>query len=115
MGTAAQITVIDPLTTDKETIWKEHARRQRESGLSRAAYCRKHQLSYDQFGYWLQKWRQQTISSQPVELLPVYINESLEMNSKSQSKTICTLAFKNGHALNIYDKSVLTMLLSLWG
>ncbi len=75
MSASAQITAIELPTTDKERIWKEHAQRQKESGLSRAAYCREHQLSYDQFGYWLQKWRQQTTSSQPVKLLPIHVNK----------------------------------------
>jgi hypothetical protein len=112
---SAQITAIDLPTTDKESIWKEHAQRQKESGLSRVAYCRKHQLSYDQFGYWFKKWRQQSMCSQPIKLLPIYVNKSSKMNDELQSEAICTLAFKNGHALKIHDKSVLTILLSLWG
>lgn len=115
MSASAQITAIDIPPTDKERIWKEHAQRQKDSGLSRVAYCRKHQLSYDQFGYWLQKWRQQTMSSQSVKLLPIHVSKSFKMHDALQSETICTLAFKNGHVLKIHDKSVLTMLFSLWG
>lgn len=115
MSISAQIAAIDLPTANKEKIWKEHAQRQKESGLSRVAYCRKYQLSYDQFGYWLQKWRQQAMCSQPVKLLPIHVNKTFKVKDELQPETICTLAFKNGHALKIHDKSVLTMLLSLWG
>jgi hypothetical protein len=32
--------------------WERHVRAQRESGLSHAAYCRKHSLKKDQYYYW---------------------------------------------------------------
>ena len=97
--------------TEKEQFWKEHAKCQRESGLSKVAYCRKHQLSYDQFGYWIKKWRQQTATS---ALLPVHLNTVPKVIDCRQINTICTLTFKNGHELKIHDKTVLPMLLSFW-
>ena len=72
MSTAAQITTSALSTEDKEQQWKEHAKNQKESELSRVAYCRKHQLNYEQFGYWLRKWRQHPTSHQPAVLLPPY-------------------------------------------
>jgi len=101
----------DVITTDKEQFWKEHAKHQLESGLSIVAYCRKHQLNYDQFGYWRQKWRQQSAA---VGLLPVHLNKTPQVIPQAQSDTVCTLAFKNGHELKIHDKTVLPLLLSLW-
>jgi hypothetical protein len=113
MNITAQIATTDGTTIEKEQLWKEHAKHQRESGLSRVAYCRKHQLNYDQFGYWEQKWRQQqTVSS---KLLPVSLNRlSKTSDALEQPESLCTLVFKNGHALKIHDKSVLSMLLSVW-
>lgn len=111
MNIDAQIATTDGTTIEKEQLWKEHAKRQRESGLSRVAYCRKHQLSYDQFGYWEQKWRQQTVASR---LLPVNLNQPSTIRTIPQTQTLCTLMFKNGHELKIHDKSVLSMLLSVW-
>ena len=32
--------------------WQEQIKLKRESGLSRAAYCKKHDLSYHTFAYW---------------------------------------------------------------
>lgn len=111
MKIATQTTSIDETTLDKEKFWKEHVKRQRESGQSRMAYCRKHQLNYNQFGSWVQKWRQQTTSS---ELLPIHINMMPKITNCLQPDILCTLTFKNGHELKIHDKGVLPMLLSLW-
>lgn len=103
---------IDDATLDQEQFWKEHAKNQRESGKSRVAYCRKHQLNYNQFGYWEQKWRHQaTVSS---GLLPVHVNRMSKITNAPQPSTLCTVSFKNGHELKIHDKAVLPMLLSLW-
>lgn len=111
MNLGTQTTTIDDTTLDKEQFWKEHAKRQRESGQSRMSYCRKHQLNYDQFGYWKQKWRQQTASS---KLLPIHLNRMPNITDCLPPDIICTLIFKNGHELKIYDKGVLPLLLSLW-
>ncbi len=35
--------------------WKAHAEAQRQSGLSRAEYCRRHNLSYHALTYWVKK------------------------------------------------------------
>jgi transposase-like protein len=112
MNTPTAIASSKVTTTEKEQFWKEHAKRQRESGLSIVAYCRKHQLNYDQFGYWRQKWRQQTAASR---LLPVHLNQTPKIADSSRSDTLCTLVFKNGHELKVHDKSVFPMLLSVWG
>jgi hypothetical protein len=108
MNTVQKIIPTHEADPAKEQLWKEHARRQKESGLSRIAYCRKHQLSYTKFGYWERKWRQETTGS---KLVPIHLNEP----TKIVSETICTLSLKNGHELKIHDKTILPMLLSLWG
>ena len=111
MSMPTEIASSDAITTDKEQFWKEHAKHQLESGLSIIAYCRKHQLNYDQFGYWRQKWRQQSAN---VGLLPVHLNKTPKIMTCSQPDTVCTLTFKNGHELKIHDKTLLPLLLSLW-
>lgn len=112
MNIVIQNTAIEQSTTEKERFWKEQAKLQRESGLSRKDWCRNHQLSYDQFGYWERKWRQQ---SAPTRLLPVNLNKLAETSDHSQPEASCTLVFKNGNELKIHDKTVLLTLLSLWG
>jgi hypothetical protein len=111
MNIPTAIVSSDAITTEKERFWKEHAKRQQESGLSIMAYCRKHQLNYDQFGYWRHKWRQQPAT---LELLPVRLSKARKVKACPELETICTLAFKNGHELKIHDKTLLPLLLSLW-
>jgi len=111
MKVAPQVTLTDNGLSEKELFWKKHATHQRESGLSRVAYCRKHQLNYDQFNYWEQKWRQPLVAR---ELLPVNLTVTKPTESPP-IETIGTLTFKNGHELKIHDKSVLPILLSIWG
>lgn len=98
--------------SDKERFWQEHAKHLQESGLSRMAYCREHQLNHEQFSYWFRKWRKQEASP---KLLPVQLKEPPIVQRSSEPKTLCTLSFKNGHELKIHNKEVLPMLLSLWG
>jgi hypothetical protein len=95
----------------KEQFWRAQSQSQKESGLSRRAYCREHQLNYEHFNYWERKFHKQTIAP---ALLPVKI-ASLSKTDSQGVETLCTLAFKNGHELKIHDKGVLPLLLSLWG
>lgn len=107
MNTVREITITRELVTEKEQIWQEHIKVQKESGLSRKAYCVKHHLNYDQFGYWVNKWRQQ----QPIpKLLPVHLNRPAP-----KPVTLCTLVFKNGAELKVHDQSILPLLHSIWG
>jgi hypothetical protein len=108
MNIARRIISTHETDTAKERAWKERAKHQKESGLSRMEYCRKHQLSYTQFGYWERKWREEAVSS---NLVPIHLNDP----GKIAPETVCTLALKNGHELKIHDKTLLPMLLSLWG
>ena len=62
MNTVREITITRELVTEKEQIWQEHIKVQKESGLSRKAYCVKHHLNYDQFGYWVSDSRHKKIS-----------------------------------------------------
>jgi len=112
MNTVSQITPIGETATDREQFWKDHAKLHRQSGLSRKAYCLKHQLNYDQFGYWEGKWRHQKGAS---SLLPVHLNRPVKTSDIPRPETICTLVFKNGHELKIHDQSILPMVCSLWG
>jgi hypothetical protein len=112
MNIATQTISVDDKTLNKEQFWKKHTKLQKESGDSMMAYCRNHQLNYDQFCYWKQKWQQQTRSA---KLLPIHLNKTPKTNSCLQLDTLCTLIFKNGHELKVHDQTILPMLLSLWG
>jgi len=93
----------------QEQFWKEHASKQRESGLTVSGYCRKHQLNYDRFYYWLRK-------NKPIEprLVPIRINQPVEpsVSNNITAPVLCSLTLKNGSVLQIHDKSVLPLILS---
>lgn len=92
----------------KEQIWTNHITHQKESGLSRVEYCRKHQLNYHQFGYWERKYR---VEVAPSKLVPIHLNKPTNI----VPETVCTLILNTGHELKIHDKALLPMLLSLCG
>jgi hypothetical protein len=112
MNDVPQIQRLYEPSKEQEQFWQEQSKRQKASGLTRLAYCRKHALNYDQFGYWERKWRKKMEPS--AKLLPVHLNPLPKLNANPQRETLCTLAFKNGHELKIHDKTVLPLLLSLW-
>ena len=94
---------------DKEVFWKEHKSRQKESGLSGMAYCKKNQLNYRQFSYWCAK-------ASPVrlpQLLPVTLETAPGAIVNGQSTTLGTVVFKRGDELRIHDQSILPILFSL--
>ena len=45
---------------EKRRFWKRHIEGWRTSGLTRAGYCRQHNLSYDRFIYWSRKFRKES-------------------------------------------------------
>ena len=49
--------------------WQAHSKAQKKSGLSRAEYCRRHDLSYHALTYWQRKLSGP--SRQPAQLVPV--------------------------------------------
>ena len=60
-------------TSLSRSAWLAHLKASCQSGLSRAEYCRRHNISYHALTYWYKKTAQQHISVQPgsVNLVPV--------------------------------------------
>lgn len=60
-------------TSLSRSAWLAHVKASCQSGLSRAEYCRRHNISYHALTYWCKKTAQQHISVQPgsVNLVPV--------------------------------------------
>lgn len=48
---------------EKRRFWKQQIEGWYSSNQTRAAYCRQHDLSYDQFIYWKRKFRRDSKSS----------------------------------------------------
>jgi len=85
-----------------EQLWQEHIKLKQQSGLSRAAYCRLHNLVCSRFTYWENKL------SQPLsKLLPVRL-----VQSSAKQHVLCSLMFKNGNELRIHDPAILPTLIS---
>jgi hypothetical protein len=89
----------------KEKFWDKHIALQNDSGLSQVAYCRNHNLNYDQFCYW--KRRKAPYSS---KLLPIKMNKEV-----IEQESLCTLILKNGCELKIHNQTILPFLISILG
>ena len=107
------ITQVSP----KEKFWDGHVKLSQLSNLSKAAYCRKHELDYDQFMYWQKRVTSNGNVSQllPVKLSVMQNNTPEVAPNVGSITTLCALAFKNGVELNIYNKDILPTLLSCLG
>lgn len=90
-----------------EQYWNEQVKLKQASGLSRIAYCKKYDVVLSRFAYWEQKF---TPSSTP--LLPVKLTLPAKPDSSKQAQILCTLLFKSGTELKIYDKAIIPVLLS---
>ena len=55
----------------RRRFWKHHVEQWQISGLSQAAYCRKHQLNTHRFYYWRQRL---SASQERVSFLPVTLS-----------------------------------------
>jgi hypothetical protein len=104
MNSAANQETNVKVSSGKEDFWKQHAVLQKGSGLSRAEYCRKNQLNYACFRYWLCKWRK--ISP---KLISVTLTSAAAVTTEP---LLCTLTFKRGRTLRIHDKSIIPLILS---
>ncbi len=97
-------TVIDNnIQVSQEQFWQEQMKLKLASGLSRSAYCRKHNLICSRFAYWEKKLSQSTCS----KLLPVKLDLAVKPN------VLCSLVLKNGDELRIHDQLVLPTVLAL--
>ena len=88
-----------PSSTEGEEFWQKHIQDYQASQLSRAAYCRLHQVNYDNFGYWLRKQSKQAGSLVAVQL------------KKEEFPVLCSIKLRSGQLLQIHDQGLLTLLL----
>ncbi len=89
---------------ENEAFWQHHYELQKSSGLSRTDYCRQHDLNYDRFGYWINKWKH----NHSDQLISVKLKPTRDPVEQS---LLCTLDFKNGHYLKIHDEKALAIIL----
>lgn len=93
----------------QQTEWQQHVAAYRNGKLSRAAYCKIHNIGYHQFGYWIKKFKAQT------NLIPIRIKQQpSEELSETASTVLCTLQLKQKVILKIHDLKALTVVLGLY-
>lgn len=65
------------IRSERHTFWEAHVHAWQDSGISKAMYCREHELQYHQFIYWVSKIGSSTsrtmCTSEPPRFLPVAI------------------------------------------
>lgn len=99
-------------TKSLELFWSEHIQLKQESGLSRAAYCRQHELICHRFAYWERKLMPKCKTT--AQFIAVKLKSQFANCSPSQAAiTLCSLGLKNGQLLKIHDVAVLPLLISL--
>lgn len=47
---------------ERQSYWKEHVNARQNSGLSKARYCREHDLNYHRFIYWADKYSDKPVA-----------------------------------------------------
>lgn len=95
--------------SDRHTQWQQYITAWQQSGLSQAAFCQSHQLSYHQFVYWRQKLVPQSDQAQPAtsrQLLPVHCRS--EMNAP------LSVILPNGLRIQGIDSHNLALVPQLW-
>ena len=66
-------------TQNRRHFWEQHVTQFIDSGLSKAQYCREHELTYHQFVYWVPQFS--PLSNEPAaattthRFLPVMLNQ----------------------------------------
>lgn len=85
----------------KMRSWQAHITAQKQSGLSRAEYCRQHQLSYHAANYWNRKLLKPT--SQETTLVPVTLASGIKINSGAMAQSILKVILPNKIAIEVDD------------
>lgn len=88
--------------------WQQHVTAYRNGKLSRAAYCKLHNLRYSQFGYWVEKYKKLNLI--PVRIAP----KPTEASFVNDLTILCTLLLKHGTVLKIHDLKALNLILELY-
>lgn len=96
---------MDEDSIEKEAFWLRHKELQKSSGLPRTEYCRQNNISYDNFGYWVKKWRHANRNATGLVSIRLKTTED-----SAELPTLCTLGLKNGHFIQIHDLTALEII-----
>jgi len=87
--------------THPRHYWQTHIRKQQESGLSKAEYCRRHNLSYYALNYWQRKLSK--TSPTPTALVPVSVGKIIRRPVTSQGAGVKIL-LNNDVAIEVTEQ-----------
>ena len=99
---------IDSTTTRQRTnsrnqkIWCAHVDAWLKSGLSRAEYCRQHNLSHHQLRYWQKKYEQS--SSAGVTFVPVPLVRAVKNNRPLEWKSALKVEVSDRFKIEVSDE-----------
>ena len=96
---------------EKELFWRQHIALQKESGLYRTDYCRKHHLNYERFCYWQRKHQKSAAQLVPIKLKLAELSPVVNAASAVEP-LLSTLTLKGGAVLKIHDNQALLLVLS---
>ena len=88
------------------SFWKAHVKAWQDSGLSRAEYCRRHDLSYGAMTYWHGKTKGTDCQTASGSIVPVLSIQPVELSSHSPIRII----FREQFTIEIdaeFDEAVL--------
>lgn len=91
--------------------WQAHKKAQKQSGLSRAEYCRQHQLSYHAMTYWDRRLSEPAI--QETTLVPVTFTPSIRLNPALAALSTLKVILPNKIAVEVGDDFSATTLTKL--
>jgi len=91
--------------------WRAHLSAQKESGLSRAEYCRQHQLSYHAATYWNRRLSKP--ASQETTLVPVTFASSMKIGPAPANRSVLKVILPNKIAVEVDDSFSPTTLTKL--
>lgn len=81
--------------------WQAHISAQRKSGLSRAAYCKEHNLSYHAVTYWSRKLS--LPEQEQTNLVPVKFSSNIKINPAQTARSSLKVILPNKIAIEISD------------
>ncbi|MBT7338463.1 MAG: hypothetical protein HN802_02060 [Candidatus Jacksonbacteria bacterium] len=102
-------------TIEGEHFWREQICRYQASGLSKAAFCRKHTLVYHRFHYWHQQLAMTQApvmnTATKVPLIPVRVSAPPTLPLTDTAHPVCQLSLPGNRRLSVYDVSAIEPLL----
>jgi len=101
-----------PGRKDNASFWKRHVKAWRASGLSRAEYCRRHNLSYYGLTYWYRKLKRTGSNPGTCAIVPVMSLEAVG----SRPGTPIRIRFRQHFTIEIdadFDAAVLSKLIAV--